>query len=241
MCESAEMIGWAVAAAMSTPFDPGPRGTGLGRFYEAGPTASQTAGVDRRRGHRLRFRPPAPVWQTGPHVDETSVTGWQPAAPRARRIRGAARSVPGDRPDRRARPPGRPDPRPTRCGRDRGRAAGRQPGPASGRSTGTSAGPERSFAHWSFNRGKRSVVLDLAGSDDDRARLRGARRRRRHPHRQRRAGPAGSAGASEDEHLAALNPALVHVSITPFGQTGPEGRLRRQRPGAHGGRAATSR
>ncbi len=112
---------------MVNPLRSGNPGAGLGRFYEAGRTASQTAGVTPRSAV-ARFRPAAPVWQTGPHVDETSVTGWQSAIPEARRIRGAARSVPGARPDRRARPAGRPDP--GRARRRRGRRSSRRAAPA---------------------------------------------------------------------------------------------------------------
>lgn len=81
--------------------------------------------------------------------------------------------------------------------------------------------PDRSLQHWAFNRGKRSVVLDLAGSATDRDAFR------------RLAAGADVVIESEqpgrmDEwglghaQLAELNPALIHASISPFGQTGPK-------------------
>jgi crotonobetainyl-CoA:carnitine CoA-transferase CaiB-like acyl-CoA transferase len=75
--------------------------------------------------------------------------------------------------------------------------------------------------HWSFNRGKRSVVLDLVNSDADRRSL-----------EQLVSGAdilieSGEPGELDGlglgpERLASLNPALVHVSITGFGRTGPK-------------------
>lgn len=83
------------------------------------------------------------------------------------------------------------------------------------------AGPETSLSHWAYNRGKKSVVLDLAGSVEARAELK------------RLAGGAdvliesGDPGELNElglgyEDLLAVNPALVYVSITPFGQDGPK-------------------
>ncbi len=86
---------------------------------------------------------------------------------------------------------------------------------------GGSADPERSLPHWAFNRGKRSIVLDLVGADADRDELRrlaagadvliecGA------------PGELAGLGLGPDD-LAAVNPALVYCSITPFGQDGPK-------------------
>lgn len=84
-------------------------------------------------------------------------------------------------------------------------------------------GPERSLSHWAANRGKQSVMLDLAGSESDRAELR------------RLAADAdvliesGTPGDMEalglgSGDLAAVNPALVYVSISAFGQDGPKAR-----------------
>ena len=86
---------------------------------------------------------------------------------------------------------------------------------------GDEPGPERSFAHWSFNRGKRSVVLDIAGSDDDRRAFEGLVAGADILIDNAEPGLLESWGLG-GEHLAALNPALVHVSITPFGQNGPK-------------------
>ncbi len=81
-------------------------------------------------------------------------------------------------------------------------------------------GPERSLHHWAYNRGKRSVVLDLA-TDDGAATLRDL------------AAAADilieSAGPGQMEALALgygtlseINPELVYVSISPFGSDGPK-------------------
>jgi crotonobetainyl-CoA:carnitine CoA-transferase CaiB-like acyl-CoA transferase len=83
------------------------------------------------------------------------------------------------------------------------------------------ADPERSFHHWSYNRGKRSVVLDLAGSEADRDRLRELVKGADVLIDAEPAGRLAGLGLAYDD-LAALNPALVHVSITAFGQSGPK-------------------
>jgi crotonobetainyl-CoA:carnitine CoA-transferase CaiB-like acyl-CoA transferase len=81
-------------------------------------------------------------------------------------------------------------------------------------------GPERSLSFWAYARGKRSVVLDLA-SDSGRAKLR------------RLASDSDflveSLGESrlrelglERDQLARDNPALIHVTISPFGSDGPK-------------------
>ena len=92
------------------------------------------------------------------------------------------------------------------------------PGGSAGRRRGPFAGdvvdPERSLTFWGWNRGKRSAVLDLT-TDEGQADL-------------------GALCADADvviecgavpvdlEALRAANPALVTVSITPFGSTGPK-------------------
>jgi crotonobetainyl-CoA:carnitine CoA-transferase CaiB-like acyl-CoA transferase len=79
-------------------------------------------------------------------------------------------------------------------------------------------GPERSLHWWAYARNKRSVVLDLGG-ERDRARLldlvRGA-------DFLLESAPPGELSRRElgYERLAAVNPALVYVSITPFGPDG---------------------
>jgi len=83
------------------------------------------------------------------------------------------------------------------------------------------ADPDRSLVHWSMNRGKRSVVLDLAGSADDRARFVELIRGADVLFETATPGELEALGLGRDD-LAALNPSLVHVSITPFGSTGPK-------------------
>jgi crotonobetainyl-CoA:carnitine CoA-transferase CaiB-like acyl-CoA transferase len=80
--------------------------------------------------------------------------------------------------------------------------------------------PNKSLFHWSYNRGKKSVVLDLESSEgQDRFRQLVATAdilfECESP------GTMDSRGLSVDT-LAELNPALVHVSITPWGSSGPK-------------------
>ncbi len=80
----------------------------------------------------------------------------------------------------------------------------------------------QSLSHWSYNRGKKSVVLDLAsvpGRDELRTLAAGADVliESGSP------GELDALGLGFDD-LAAVNPALVYVSITPFGQDGPKSR-----------------
>lgn len=85
------------------------------------------------------------------------------------------------------------------------------------------AGPdsERSLTHWAYNRGKRSVVLDIDESVDDRAALIGLARGADVLIESRAPGAMAALGLGADD-LAAVNHALVYASITPFGQTGPK-------------------
>ncbi len=81
-------------------------------------------------------------------------------------------------------------------------------------------GPETSLQHWSFNRGKRSVVVDLTDAAGREALLdlvAGADVlvESFDP------GQLDAMGLSAAT-LAERNPALVHVSITPFGSSGPK-------------------
>jgi crotonobetainyl-CoA:carnitine CoA-transferase CaiB-like acyl-CoA transferase len=81
------------------------------------------------------------------------------------------------------------------------------------------ADPERSLFWWSYARGKRGIVLDLdtqVGREELRTLVRGA------DVLIESAAPGALAGRGLGyADLAALNPALVMVSITPFGQDGP--------------------
>ena len=96
-----------------------------------------------------------------------------------------------------------------------GGAAARRRGPFAG----GAADPERSLFWWAYARGKRGAVVDLesaAGRDALRALVRGADLLIE----SFAPGELARRGLGYAE-LAALNPALIVVSITPFGQTGP--------------------
>jgi benzylsuccinate CoA-transferase BbsE subunit len=70
------------------------------------------------------------------------------------------------------------------------------------------------------NTSKRSIVLDLEGSERDRDRLIGLAARADLVIETRKPGAMAALGLGYAE-LAAVNPQLVVTSITPFGQTGP--------------------
>ena len=106
---------------------------------------------------------------------------------------------------------------------------------------------ERSLRHWAFNRGKKSVVLDL-DLDAGRSQLAQLAAGADMVIESGTPGDMAALGLGYDD-LAAANPALVYVSISPFGQTGPkaswaatdltvaavelpDGAHRRRRPGA---------
>ncbi|MPY91616.1 MAG: hypothetical protein GEV08_00725, partial [Acidimicrobiia bacterium] len=80
--------------------------------------------------------------------------------------------------------------------------------------------PERSLDHWAFNRGKASVVLDL-DTDEGRAQLQELAVGADIVLTAGRPGEAEARGYGYEE-LAARNPALVYVAMTPFGLTGPK-------------------
>ncbi|MEZ5235586.1 MAG: CoA transferase [Acidimicrobiales bacterium] len=81
--------------------------------------------------------------------------------------------------------------------------------------------PERSLVHWAANRGKRSVVLDLAGNEGDRARFVELARTADVLFETAAPGELDALGIGHGA-LSAANPQLVHVAITPFGSTGPK-------------------
>lgn len=83
------------------------------------------------------------------------------------------------------------------------------------------AGVERSLVHRSYNRGKRSVVLDLEHSDADRARLHELITGADVLIESSGPGVLDALGFGPGE-LAAINPALVSVSISAFGGDGPK-------------------
>ena len=80
--------------------------------------------------------------------------------------------------------------------------------------------PEASLWFWSYNRGKRSVVLDLDDSQDQQ-RLRDLAASADVLIESDAPGAMSAKGLGPDD-LAAVNPGLVYTSITPFGQTGPK-------------------
>jgi crotonobetainyl-CoA:carnitine CoA-transferase CaiB-like acyl-CoA transferase len=104
------------------------------------------------------------------------------------------------------------------CVEPPGGARSRRQGPFAG----GVRGPERSLFWWAYARGKRSVVLDPESAADRVDLLRlidGADVlvESRTPGGMERLGLGF-------EELARRNPALVYVSVTPFGQTGPKAR-----------------
>jgi crotonobetainyl-CoA:carnitine CoA-transferase CaiB-like acyl-CoA transferase len=80
--------------------------------------------------------------------------------------------------------------------------------------------PERSLFFWAYARGKRGVVLDLE-TDAGRADLRALARSADFLIESETPGRMRALGL-DYESLARENPALVYVSITPFGQDGPK-------------------
>ncbi|MCY3892792.1 MAG: CoA transferase [Acidimicrobiaceae bacterium] len=79
--------------------------------------------------------------------------------------------------------------------------------------------PERSLAHWAYNQGKQSVTADLT-TDEGRQRLLDLVRGADALIEDAPVGHMASLGLAYDE-LAAVNPAIVHASVTPYGSTGP--------------------
>ncbi len=79
--------------------------------------------------------------------------------------------------------------------------------------------PERSLAHWAYNQGKQSVTADLSTAEG-RERLLSLVAGADALIEDAPVGHMASLGLSYDE-LAAVNPAIVHASVTPFGSTGP--------------------
>jgi crotonobetainyl-CoA:carnitine CoA-transferase CaiB-like acyl-CoA transferase len=85
---------------------------------------------------------------------------------------------------------------------------------------GDEPGLERSLRHWAYNRGKHSVVVDPATSEG-RAALADLVRSADVLLVTGPDGPFAAAGI-DPAATESLNPALVHVTITPFGCTGPK-------------------
>lgn len=91
---------------------------------------------------------------------------------------------------------------------------------AMGPFAGDEPGPQRSLFHWAYNRGKRSVVLDLH-SEAGRARLLELLADADVLVESFDPGTLDALGLSRAV-LAGVNPALVHVAITAFGSDGPK-------------------
>ncbi len=98
------------------------------------------------------------------------------------------------------------------------------PGGSSARRIGPFAGdepgPERSLHWWAYARNKRGITLDL-DSDDGREKLRQLVAGADFLIESAATGDMAARSLGYDD-MAAINPALVYVSITPFGQDGPK-------------------
>lgn len=86
---------------------------------------------------------------------------------------------------------------------------------------GQQPGLERSLTHLAYNRGKRSIALDTAGSDADRAVFERLVAGADVVITNDTSAAAANAGRSY-EQLAARNPTVIVCAITPFGATGPK-------------------
>ena len=80
--------------------------------------------------------------------------------------------------------------------------------------------PNRSLFWWAYNRNKRGITLDYT-SDEGRALLLRLVERADFVIESEHPGRMAQLGLAYDD-LARVNPALVYVSITPFGQDGPK-------------------
>jgi len=80
--------------------------------------------------------------------------------------------------------------------------------------------PDRSLFWWAFNRNKRSITLKLE-HDDGRAIVQRLAKTTHFVIESDNPGRLAQRGCGYDD-LAKINPALVYVSITPFGQDGPK-------------------
>ena len=98
------------------------------------------------------------------------------------------------------------------------------PGGAPGRTLGPFLGdvvdPEGSLTWWAYARGKRSIVLDI-GAEQDRPTLMRLIETADVLVESEPVGRLEQLGLG-DAVLEALNPALIHVSMTGYGRTGPK-------------------
>src|SRR5580658_2849958 len=79
---------------------------------------------------------------------------------------------------------------------------------------------DRSLAFWAYNRNKRSITLDLE-REEDRAKLRKLAASADFLIESSMPGSLARKGLGYSD-LAALNPHLIYISITPFGKDGPK-------------------
>ena len=79
--------------------------------------------------------------------------------------------------------------------------------------------PDFSLTHWAYNRGKKSVVLDIE-SEQDRERFHHLVQTADILFEDRHPGYLQSLELSYQE-VAEINPGIIHASITPYGLTGP--------------------
>lgn len=85
---------------------------------------------------------------------------------------------------------------------------------------GDAADPEQSLSWWAYARGKRSIVLDIA-AEQDRATLLRLIETADVLVESEPLGRLEQLGLGDDV-LETLNPALIHVSMTGYGRTGPK-------------------
>ena len=80
--------------------------------------------------------------------------------------------------------------------------------------------PEASLWFWSYNRGKRSLTLDL-DTEEGQSRLKALVKGADVIIESSDVGKMASRGLSYED-LSALNPQIIFTSISPYGQTGPK-------------------
>lgn len=86
---------------------------------------------------------------------------------------------------------------------------------------GDEPGSDNSLQHAAYNRGKKSVVLDLADSESAREAFKQLVAGADVLIESGTPGELGALGLGYDD-LASINPSLIYGSVTPFGQTGPK-------------------
>ena len=79
--------------------------------------------------------------------------------------------------------------------------------------------PDFSLTHWAYNRGKKSVVLDIE-SEEGRTRFRDLVQSADILFEDQRPGYLHSLDLAYED-IKEINPQIIHASITPYGLTGP--------------------